>query len=139
MLESAEMITAVCVEVKIFQPLCLKPSIEKAFGNSILIENRCWGWPACLLGLVGWMVGVSVGLGLLVDGWLVGVGIGVDMLVGVDVGVGIGVGAGVVTIANFQARQSRFYFPILIQEMYPAGKTSTEERNSQFSFQENTT
>ena len=109
----------------------------KAFGNSIfnrenfptVIENRCWGWPACLLGLVGWMVGVSVGLGLLVGGWLVGVGIGVDMLVGV----------GVVTIANFQARQSRFYFPILIQEMYPAGKTSTEERKSQFSFQENTT
>ena len=77
------------------------------------------------------MVGVSVGLGLLVGGWLVGVGIGVDMLVGV--------GVGVVTIANFQARQSRFYFPILIQEMYPAGKTSTEERKSQFLFQENTT
>ena len=79
------------------------------------------------------MVGVSVGLGLLVGGWLVGVGIGVDMLVGVDVGVGVA------TIANFQARQSRFYFPILIQEMYPAGKTSTEERKSQFLFQENTT
>ena len=91
------------------------------------------------------MVGVSVGLGLLVGGWLVGVGIGVDMLVGVGVGVGVGVDmlfgvdVGVVTIANFQARQSRFYFPILIQEMYPAGKTSTEERKSQFLFQENTT
>ena len=89
------------------------------------------------------MVGVSVGLGLLVGGWLVGVGIGVDMLVGVGVGVdmlvGVDVGVGVVTIANFQARQSRFYFPILIQEMYPAGKTSTEERKSQFLFQENTT
>ena len=87
------------------------------------------------------MVGVSVGLGLLVGGWLVGVGVGVDMLVGVgvDMLVGVDVGVGVVTIANFQARQSRFYFPILIQEMYPAGKTSTEERKSQFLFQENTT
>ena len=29
-----------------------------------------------------------------------------------------------IEIDNFQARQSRFYFPILIQEMYPAGKGS---------------